>query len=186
MDLFAVQSLLLISSMCLLFVSLNGRFWNLLDPFCTVHTSIKKMPFVTSMCRGYGKTASIDGKVMITSCLLVWNLNLCCCHAISQGSSEQVTWGVWRNEKFSVTLRLYNSYLCTSEVRWKILVMYGSIICIVHHNIHLNSNLLIGFTVDVCIWLRLSYQHLGQTLVHSNTSPHSTIHSSVWVTRMAW
>lgn len=46
------------------FLSLHDRFWNLLAPYCTVHTGVKKVPFVTSTCRGYGKTASIDGEVI--------------------------------------------------------------------------------------------------------------------------
>ena len=48
--------------------SVNERFWNLLAPYCTVHTAVRKMPFVTSTCRGCGKTASIDGKVIIFIC----------------------------------------------------------------------------------------------------------------------
>ena len=40
------------------------RFWGLLAPYCTVHSVIRKTPFVTSFGRGCGKTASIDGKVI--------------------------------------------------------------------------------------------------------------------------
>ena len=40
------------------------RFWNLLAPYCTVHSAVKEIPFVTSTCRGCGKTANIDGKVI--------------------------------------------------------------------------------------------------------------------------
>ena len=41
------------------------RFWGLLAPYCTVHATAEAMPFVTSLCRGCGKTANIDGKVII-------------------------------------------------------------------------------------------------------------------------
>ncbi|XP_022782024.1 cytosolic endo-beta-N-acetylglucosaminidase-like [Stylophora pistillata] len=45
----------------------NDKFWNLLAPYCTVRTSIVKLPLVTSICRGYGKTASIDGKTVLST-----------------------------------------------------------------------------------------------------------------------
>lgn len=44
----------------------EDRFWGLLAPFCTVHAVVSKIPFVTSLCRGCGKTASIDGKVVVS------------------------------------------------------------------------------------------------------------------------
>lgn len=49
---------------------LHDRFWNLLAPYCTVHTGVKKIPFVTSTCRGYGKTARIDGEVIWVTFIL--------------------------------------------------------------------------------------------------------------------
>ena len=45
------------------FLTSLQRFWDLLAPFCTVNPVVNAIPLVSSLCRGCGKTASIDGKV---------------------------------------------------------------------------------------------------------------------------
>ena len=52
------------------FLTSLQRFWDLLAPFCTVNPVVNAIPLVSSLCRGCGKTASIDGKVR-NLCFLV-------------------------------------------------------------------------------------------------------------------
>ena len=47
------------------FTANQNKFWGLLSKDCPTHPMANSIPFVSSLCEGYGENVFIDGKVCI-------------------------------------------------------------------------------------------------------------------------